>query len=319
MPKQHSFNSDFRLFFGRGLAILLPTIVTLWIIYQAFMFLLTNVAEPINAGLRGVTVWVMPRVIDEEKSPEWFIVTDQQIRARLAKDGNLPEDTVERDEAVESSREAMTRTLRRERLKEFWRAQWYLQFVGLLLAILLIYLAGLLLGNFFGRQIYLRVERLIAAVPGFKQVYPHVKQVVELILGEKAMAFSTVVLVEYPSKDIWTLGFLTGDSLQAVDDATGGDAVSVFIPTSPTPFTGFTINLKRENVRVVDIPVDQALRFVLTAGVLAPDRKNQGVVAKPLEKGTVAVVPAAAAESNLIPDERAQVADSPDRTDDPEV
>jgi len=293
MPRSQGFQSDFKLFFGRGLAILLPTIVTLWIIYQAFMFLLTNVAEPINAGLRMTTVWVLPLVLDKKNQPDWFLVTDQQIAAQLTQSGDLPEDPAERMAAVEKSRDAMTRTLRRERLAEFWKAKWYLQFVGLLLAILLIYLAGLLLGNFFGRQIYHRVERLIAAVPGFKQVYPHVKQVVELILGEKAMAFSTVVLVEYPSKDIWTLGFLTGDSLQAVDDAAGATAVSVFIPTSPTPFTGFTINLARDRVRVVDIPVDQALRFVLTAGILAPERnEQQGIVARPLEEGTVAVVPA---------------------------
>ena len=186
----------------------------------------------------------------------------------------------------------------RERLRDVWQAQWYLQIVGLLLAILLIYLAGLLLRNFFGRQIYRQVERLIEAVPGFKQVYPHVKQVVELVLGEKAMAFSTVVLVEYPSRDIWTIGFLTGDSMKAVDDAAGGVTVSVFIPTSPTPFTGFTINLKREKVRVMDIPVEQALRFVLTAGVLAPDRKEQDVSSKPLELGTVAVIPAGGSDSH---------------------
>jgi uncharacterized membrane protein len=94
-----------------------------------------------------------------------------------------------------------------------------------------------------------------------------------------------VVLVEYPSKDIWTLGFLTGEAFRAVDEMSGGESVSVFIPTSPTPFTGFTINVSRERVRVLDMPVDQALRFVITAGVLVPD---QAVTQRPLKEEDIA-------------------------------
>jgi uncharacterized membrane protein len=291
MAKPKSFESDFRMFFGRGLAILLPTILTLWIIYQAFMFLLTNVAEPINSGLRVVTVWAIPRVTSDAREPAWYEVTDDDVRARMQRNGVLPSDQAKQVEAVAGARPAITKTLRRERLRDFWQDRWYLQFVGLLLAVLFIYLAGVLLGNFLGRQIYHRLERLIGRVPGFKQVYPHVKQVVDLILGEKAMAFSTVVLVEYPSKDIWTLGFLTGDSMEAMDGVAGGSTVSVFVPTSPTPFTGWTIIVRREMVRVVNIPVDQALRFVLTAGVLVPERGDGGIVAKPLGAGAEAMVP----------------------------
>jgi len=296
MARRDSFQSDFRHFFGRGLAILLPTILTLWIIYQAFLFLLNNVAGPINAGLRVGTVWAIPYLTSEQGEPAWYEVTDDDVRARLLAKGTLPADPSKHATAVTTARPLVAKNLRRERLRDYWEDRWYLQFVGLLLAVLFIYLAGLLLGNFLGRQIYLRLERFIGRVPGFKQVYPHVKQMVDLVMGEKAMAFSTVVLVEYPSKDIWTLGFLTGDSMQAMDDAAGGPTVTVFIPTSPTPFTGFTINLRRDKVRVLDMPVDQALRFVLTAGVLVPDRTEQGIVANPLQAGTVAVVPVRAPE-----------------------
>lgn len=289
-----SFEGDFRLFFGRGLAILLPTILTLWIIYTAFMFLLNRVAEPINSGLRVGTVWAIPHVTSDP--PEWYTVNDDEVRARLVRNGLYPTDPAHQVTAIETNRVAVTKVLRRERLREYWQEHWYLQFVGLLLAVLAIYLAGLLLGNFLGRQIYHRVEKLIAAVPGFKQVYPHVKQVVDLILGEKAMAFSTVVLVEYPSPDIWTVGFLTGDAMRVMDSIAGGPTVSVFVPTSPTPFTGWTIIVRREKVRVVNIPVDQALRFVLTAGVLVPDRVPPGVEVVPLPDGALGVVPAPGVE-----------------------
>lgn len=256
-----SFTTDFKRFFGRGLGILLPTIVTLWILWQAFSFVYTNVAEPINRATRLTVLWVMPQVIDPVNMPDWYRISAEEIKLARESGRYRPaaeEATIERD-------------VRREYLRQYWNERWYLNFTGFFVAILLIYLAGLLLGNFFGRQIYHRIERLIAKIPGFKQVYPHVKQVVDLILGEKKMAFSKVVLVEYPSKDIWTMGFLTGDSLRSIDRSAGGRVVSVFIPTSPTPFTGFTINVLASALKPMDISMEEALRFVITAGVLTPE------------------------------------------------
>ncbi|KAA0214027.1 MAG: DUF502 domain-containing protein [Leptolyngbya sp. PLA3] len=269
--RNKTFRNDFRHFFGRGLAILLPSVLTLWLLWQAFSFLLKNVAEPINTGLRAGTVWAVPIFVDDERPPKWFIVTEEQIRARLATGGATPADP-EVVQTAEERRSAVIKQIRRDRLRDFWQDQWYLQILGLFIAVLLIYLAGLLLGNIVGRQLYLRLEKLIARIPGFKQVYPHVKQVVDLVLGEKPMAFNTVVIVEYPIKDAWTLGFLTGESFKAIDEIAGGDVVSVFVPTSPTPFTGFVINLRKDLVHIVKIPVDEALRFVITGGILTPEK-----------------------------------------------
>lgn len=259
-----SFSSDFRRFFGKGLAILLPTVVTLWILWQAIGFVYMNVAQPINRATRLSVLWVVPQVFEEESLPGWFRVTDEELVAyRESQDvsGNVTD-------------VALRRQVRREYLRRFWDEHWYLNLTGFFIAILLIYLAGVLISNFFGRQIYIRVERLIARIPGFKQVYPHVKQLVDMVLGEKKLAFSKVVLVEYPSQGIWTMGFLTGDSLRLIDGPAGGRVVSVFIPTSPTPFTGFTINVLEEKAIVVDVSIEEALRFVITAGVLTPDQRG---------------------------------------------
>lgn len=260
MPR-HTFTSDFKRFFGRGLAILLPSIVTLWLLWQAFAFVFTNVALPINKVIRLTVIEVVEHVPEAQK-PGWYTVTGEQIAARrsLRAEQSLPE--------LEQS--AVVHQVRRDQFREFWTSHWYLEAAGLFIAILLIYLAGLLLSNFVGRQIYVRVEKLIARIPGFKQVYPHVKQVVDLIMGDRKMAFSEVVLVEYPSKDIWTIGFLTGESLRAIDEPAGETVQSVFIPTSPTPFTGFTINVSKSKIRILDMTVEEALRFVITAGVLTP-------------------------------------------------
>lgn len=256
-----SFTSDFKRFFSRGLAILLPTAVTLWLLWQAFGFVYNTVAQPINKATRITVIWVVPKVMDEESLPEWFQVTQAEIAEARAN----------RPEIRENVSDAAVRlTLRREYLQKFWREHPYLNLTGLFIAIMLIYLAGVLLGNIVGKSLYSRVERLITRIPGFKQVYPHVKQVVDMVIGEKKMAFSKVVVVEYPKDGIWTVGFLTGNSLREIDGFAGDRVVSVFIPTSPTPFTGFTINMPRSKVQEISMTIEEALRFVITAGVLAP-------------------------------------------------
>ena len=105
------------------------------------------------------------------------------------------------------------------------------------------------------------------------------KQVVDLIFGDNSTmkAFRETVLVEYPRKGTWSLGFVTGNSFSDVRAATGGEVVSVFIPTSPTPMTGFVINVPREDAVSLDISIDQALRFIITAGVLTPEHVDPPV------------------------------------------
>ncbi|MEX0876143.1 MAG: DUF502 domain-containing protein [Phycisphaerales bacterium] len=255
-----SFTSDFKRFFTRGLGILLPTVVTLWLLWQAFGFVYNTVAQPINRATRLTVIWVVPRVMDEKRLPEWFQVTESEILAART----------EREIRPSVSDASVGMTLRREYLRKFWSEHPYLNLTGLFIAIMLIYLAGVLLGNIVGKSIYTRLERFITRLPGFKQVYPHVKQVVDMIMGEKKMAFSKVVVVEYPNAGIWTVGFLTGNSLREIDAMAGDTVVSVFIPTSPTPFTGFTINLPKEKVQAISMTIEEALRFVITAGVLAP-------------------------------------------------
>ena len=268
-----SFTSDFKRFFGRGLAILLPTAVTLWLLWQAFGFIYANVAQPINKATRFGVLWAVPLAFDEDELPDWFRVTPEELATVRA---NL--DT----RASSTPDNELKRNLRAKYLADFWKNHWYLNLTGLFIAIMLIYLAGVLLGNFAGRSIYQAVERLITRIPGFKQVYPHVKQVVDLILGDRKMAFSKVVLVEYPSKDIWTIGFLTGHSIRDIDKSAGGQVVSVFIPTSPTPFTGFTINVRKEAYKELDMSIEEALRFIITAGVLTPDSPKPGEPGSPI-------------------------------------
>lgn len=274
MPQQ-KHKGHFKAIFGRGLAILLPSIVTLWLLWQASIFVFNNVAEPINAGIRAAMLRVVPLMYADADTaaPDWYLITDAD-RADAAE--RLPRNATEAD---------TTQAIRREKLANLWREHWYANLAGLLVAILLIYLAGRLFGNYVGRRIYLRLEALISRVPGFKQVYPHVKQFVDIIFGDNSAmkAFQEVVLVEYPRKGLWTIGLVSGEAFQELRDAAGGQVVTVFIATSPTPMTGFVINARRDEVIKLSMTIDQALRFIITAGVLTPENVSDAAAARAAE------------------------------------
>lgn len=292
--RQDSFMEDFRRFFGRGLAVLLPSILTLWLLWQAFVFLFNNVAEPINRGIRIVVVEVAPRVTPENQRPDFMQVSEEQIDEFLA--------TTEGRRAFrDRPRPVVREHLVRQQLGEFWSQRWYLQGAGLLVAIMLIYLAGLLLGNYLGRRVYARVERLISQVPGFKQVYPHVKQLVDLIMGDRKVAFRRVVMVQYPRRGIWTLGLVTSDSFVQAVEAAGAPCLAVFIPSTPTPFTGFTITVPRDEAIDVPMSIDEAIRFFITGGTLVPDRLSTGNQAQVKPQDIAERDPARSKKDEVIP------------------
>jgi uncharacterized membrane protein len=270
MPNSdRTFAADFRRFFGRGLAILLPSILTLWILWYAFAFVFNNVAAPINRGLRWAVVQAAPNFMPDQpdQQPAWYKVTDAERAEFLAQP--------EGKDFRRASTSAITQEVRAQKFRAYWQSRWYLSATGLVVAILLIYLAGMALGGLIGRRIYNRIEAWISRLPGFKQVYPHVKQLVNLIMGDKPMAFKRVVLVQYPRQGLWTLGLVTSGSLKAVAEQNAGSKVlSVFIPSTPTPFTGFVINVPERDVIDAPLSVDEAIRFLLTGGALIPDHQR---------------------------------------------
>lgn len=262
-----TFGADFRIFFVKGLAILLPSVLTLWIVVQLFLFVQAKVAEPINVGIRFAVVQLAPKFLPTAQQPDWFIVTDEQVLQLKAERTRMAQRAVPED--------FLRAQIRQRNLKEFWDDHWYLRGIGLVVAIILIYLAGRFLGGYIGRRVYGRLERFLARLPVFKQLYPHVKQVVEFIFGERdKLKFNRVVLVEYPRKGIWTVGLMTGDSMRDIEGKAGDECVTVFIPSSPTPFTGYTITVLRREALDLPITVEEALRFVVTGGVLIPDSQQ---------------------------------------------
>jgi uncharacterized membrane protein len=257
-----TFIGDFKQFFGRGLAIVLPSVLTLWILFYLVVFLYNNVGRPINQGVRVAVLEVMPRVLSNDDLPAWFKVTPEDL-----------EQARERNDIrgiAEMSDDDVRQIVRREKFRDTWNQYFILEASGLVIAIVLIYFAGLLLGGFIGRRVYGRIENFLKRIPVFKQIYPHVKQLTEMILGENPLAFNRVVLVEYPRKGIWTVGLVTGDSLKSIRESAGTDTISVFIPSTPTPFTGFTITVSKTDAIDLPIGVDEAIRFFITGASWCP-------------------------------------------------
>lgn len=272
-----TFKSDFKRFFLRGLVILLPTVLTLWLVVKAYQFVDNSIAEPINRGVRMALTNAAPRW---DALGRHFEPTPEAVSAEGGEQLS-PSMTVAEIDEVEALNEAIRARLRRDNIHAWWDDHWYMDFIGLILAIVAVYVAGRLLGGFFGRRIYRAIEQVITTLPFFKQVYPYVKQIVDFLFSDdKPIEFSRVVVVEYPRKGIWSVGFQTGGPMKSVAEE-AGDSVTIFIPSSPTPFTGYTITVPRSEVRELPITVEEAIRFAVSAGVLVPD--HQLVTLKPPE------------------------------------
>jgi uncharacterized membrane protein len=255
-----TFSGDFKRFFGRGLGVLLPSVLTLWILVKAYQFIDSTIAQPINSGVRTAIIESAQRTEQVGRHFEPTIEDiDLEIARRKTERGKDTDATVVRNDL-------MARNVR-----EWWN-EWsvLLDWIGILVAVLSVYFAGRLVGGFVGRRVYRRLESIITSVPVFKQVYPYVKQVVDFLFADdKPIQFNRVVVVEYPRQGIWSVGLVTGSTMRSIEEA-AGEAVTVFIPSSPTPFTGYTITVPRDEVRELPISIDEALRFTISGGVLVP-------------------------------------------------
>ena len=261
-PAARTFSSDFKRFFIRGLVVLLPSVLTLWIVVKAYQFVDNTIAEPINK-------WVRLTII--QTSAAW-----RPMRVYFDADPQSVENEYNLQLAAgikDPSRTRISNTLRAANVQQWWADRWYLRSIGLIIAIVAVYVAGRLLGGFVGRSVYRRLERVVTALPVFKQVYPYVKQVVDFLFNsDRSIQFSRVVLVEYPRKGLWAVGFLTGNAMKSIAKASG-DSVTVFVPSSPTPFTGYTVTVPRDEVIDLPITVEEAIRFSVTGGVLVPEHQ----------------------------------------------
>jgi uncharacterized membrane protein len=139
--------------------------------------------------------------------------------------------------------------------------------------LLVVYLLGKFLAAGVGRFFWTQFERLIDRLPLIRNVYSSVKQVTDFVFSEQELRYTRVVAIEYPRKGIWATAFVTGEGISDIRSAANEPILSLLVPTSPMPFTGFTVNVKRSETIDLNITMDQALQFIISCGVVCPPQQ----------------------------------------------
>jgi uncharacterized membrane protein len=149
----------------------------------------------------------------------------------------------------------------------------YIPGLGTILSLLLLLVTGILVRNLFGRQIVQGFENLVRRIPVVGQVYGGAKTFSETVLTDKGRSFKQVVLVRFPHPGVYSIGFITSDELEEVQARTTEDVICVLVPTTPNPTTGFLILVPKSDVIYLDMSIDEAVKMVLTLGVVVPGWK----------------------------------------------
>lgn len=151
--------------------------------------------------------------------------------------------------------------------------------LGALITLLIILFTGVIAANIFGQQLVRWWDRLLQSIPVVNSVYKAVKQISDTLLSPNGQAFRKAVLVQYPRQGTWTIGFLTGTPGGEVSKTLQGDYVSIYVPTTPNPTSGFFLMLPTSDVVELDMSVDEALTYVISMGVVSPKCPEQKVLA----------------------------------------
>ena len=142
--------------------------------------------------------------------------------------------------------------------------------LGVILAVVVLMLTGLLAANFVGKAFVGGWESLLDRIPVVRAVYSAAKNFAEIVFSDSSQSFKKVLLIEYPRKGVYSLAFQTATELGEVQGRTGEDVVCCFVPTTPNPTSGFIIIAPRKDIIELDMDVDEALKMIISLGVVVP-------------------------------------------------
>ncbi|MCF6227701.1 MAG: DUF502 domain-containing protein [Planctomycetes bacterium] len=293
--------SAFSKAFFKGLSILLPALITIAIFAWAWDILRTYVVELSIRGIDSIKV-IEPRKLTEA---ELNYLDDENFYQPIGPDGlptvGSPPHTIEN---LKNARpkigdlppetQGLTPPFQERSVLQFildsndWHREydringdvrsyhWFEYLLSAVLGIVIVILLGFGTRNFFGRKLGQLVEWMVTRVPIIKAIYPHAKQLVQFFFsdGDKKIEFDTVAIIEYPRPGLWSLIFVTGTGLATLQRATGKRLVTVYVPSSPAPMTGYTMFIAAEDVIPIDLKVEEAMKLIVSGGVLTPDSEK---------------------------------------------
>ncbi|MCO6437953.1 MAG: DUF502 domain-containing protein [Phycisphaerae bacterium] len=267
---------DFRRFFLRGLAALVPTLLTFAILVWVYQFVDGYVGRYITNGLLEVCRAIRDEparvLVDREFDALRYGTPIDRWDERTGQRLTIEYMTIHSN-ALVSPNDRIRGAAFDARSRALWEIafrKFHLHVLGFVIAIILVYFTGMFLASFMGRTMWRMGEGVLKRIPVIRAVYTNVKQVTDFLLTEKPLAFSGMVAVQYPRLGVWSLGLSTGQAIKAIQGSVPEELVTVFIPSSPTPMTGYVVHVARRDVIDLNISVDEALRFIISGGVIKP-------------------------------------------------
>ncbi len=276
----------------RGLGVFLPPLLTVVIFVWIFGTVNDYVLEPVEMVTRRILVYSLSDIREDP----WLTLPEEEIDGqpfhRMRSDSSyvpihVYETVRDRDGSVTADRLTGEEVYSRYVQIRFLKPQYVIP-AFLVVFILLLYVMGRSLGARLGRFFWHQFERVIQRVPMVRKVYSSVKQVTDFMFSQQELQFTRVVAVEYPRKDSWTLGFVTGESLLDIRRGAQEPILAVLVPTSPMPMTGFTTTVLKRECIDLDMTVEQALEFIVSCGVVVPPHQaHSDFPSPPTEKITL--------------------------------
>ncbi len=261
----------FRQAILRGLGVVLPPLLTIALFFWAWSLVESYVLGPVDWGARTMVVTAIADISD--------VKTDTAVKQVGSK--YIPQDIYDRVKESPGDVDLMLKLAHNQAsateiyhryVRLIYLKPWAVIIIFVILFTISLYFIGEVLAARVGRGLFNLFEKIINRIPLIRNVYSSVKQVTDFIVGdrEQAVEFNQVVAVEYPSQGIWSIGFVTGTTMRTLHEKHGEPFVSVLMPTSPMPATGFTISVPVSQTVDLNITMDQAIQFVVSCGVVVP-------------------------------------------------
>ena len=261
----------FRQAILRGLGVVLPPLLTIALFFWAWSLVESYVLGPVDWAARTLVVTVIADISDV-KSDTAAKEVDRKY---------IPQDIYD---AVQESPgnvdlmlklahdQASAHEIYHRYVRLVYLQPWAVIIIFMILFTISLYFIGEVLAARVGRGLFNLFEKIINRIPLIRNVYSSVKQVTDFIVGdrEQEVDFNQVVAVQYPSQGIWSIGFVTGSTMRTLHEKHAEPFVSVLMPTSPMPATGFTISVPVSQTVDLNITMDQAIQFIVSCGVVVP-------------------------------------------------
>jgi uncharacterized membrane protein len=274
----------------RGLGIVLPPLLTIVVLIWAWNTIETYVLRPIESGVQHAIVWSIPdktfsdlpkgAIANSTGKTEGFLYNGTEYIPGPTGRRYLP-DYVKK--LVDDQSDyfgayypppASSNAYWHRYVQLRYMPRWQVVPIFVCVFTIVLYFLGRLFTLGMGRWFVKGFDHAILSIPVVNKVYGSVKQVTDFAFSEREIEFNRVVAIQYPREGIWSLGFVTGDSMREIAEATGEQMLSVLMPTSPMPMTGFTVTVKKSEAIDLNLTVDEAIQFVVSCGVVVPNQQR---------------------------------------------